>query len=107
MDLAAPGIHLVTAVYAGRRLVQEVVFNSRRYSVAAARHWLLTRGFATGDFVAAGGDVRAPATRLQLQGVPRLEVLAAATARAPARVKLLAYTGVPMQLDNFAHPIVM
>src|SRR5262245_2350167 len=44
---------------------------------------------------------------LLLSASAGLEIMAAASADGPAKVSMLAYTGVPMTLDNFPHPVVV
>jgi len=118
------GVAFNYCVRAGKTDVESVHFDAAKFTPAEARAWLEKHDFKTDQFVPAkSGKAEAAAAaepdlgiaakadvveiRASATGTCEIEALAAGDASGLARVRMVGYTGVPMKLEGFHHPVVV
>jgi len=117
-DAFGPGISVLWCVKGGKAEIGSVHFAASKFTVEQAKAWLKKHDLKTDNFEPAAPSkqqaaavVECDAARPELlcggRGLFVLEAADAANPGALPRVRMTAYTGVPMRLADFAYPVVV
>jgi hypothetical protein len=124
-----PGIDVIWCVRPGKAVEpQSIRFDAKKFTADEARAWLKKHGYSAANFEEASDPARAGAraaagllaaypSELKAAGAggalelvdyaAYLKAQAAGDPAALPQVSMLAYSGVPMKLENFHYPVVV
>ena len=117
-DAFGPGIGVLWCVKSGKAEIGSVHFDSAKFTVEQAKAWLKRHDLSTKDFEPATPSKQNAAAALEMEaarpellcggrGIFLLEAADAANPATLPRVRMTAYTGVPMKLEGFPYPVVL